>query len=339
MLSDKTGPIVIDDPHPRVAGKANDVDVIILSWNRTDDLLEAITSARNQAGPTRRILIVDQGSEPQNIERLERFIQDEPDILLKKMGWNTGVAGGRNIATAMGHGRYIVALDSDAVFADSTALARAVQHLDRHRHLGAIGFRIENYFTRQNDALSWDYPGSNPDQRFFTTRFIGAGHAIRRRAFEAVGGYDARLFFCGEELDLSYRMLNLGFRIEYLPDINVRHKVSPDHRIAWEQGRYFFTVRNALYTSYKFGIPISGLGLAAMAFLVQGASNGVIGSALRGIFAAIRLCAAYRRSTEDKSAYQLSPDTWRYIKECEPWHAEDIVSKIRRQFKKLPTKT
>ena len=329
---------MIDGTHPQAAGKAYDVDVLILSWNRTDDLLEAITSARGQIGPTRRILIVDQGSEPQNIKRLERFIQDEPDILLKKLGRNTGVACGRNIATGMGNGRYIVALDSDAIFGDSTALAQAVQHLDAHPYLGVIGFRIENYFTGENDALSWDYPGCNPDDRFYTTRFIGAGHAIRRSAFEAVGGYDARLFFCGEELDLAYRMLNLGFRIEYLPDIKVRHKVSPDHRIAWEHGRFFFTVRNALYTSYKFGIPTSGLCLAAMAFLVQGAFNGLIGSALRGTFAAIRVSVAYARSTEDKSAYQLSPDTWRYIKECEPWHAEGIVSKIRRQFKKLPAK-
>ena len=321
---------------PQVAPRTNDVDVIILSWNRGEDLLEAIASALRQTGPTRRILIVDQGSEPQYIERLEHFIKDQPHVLLKKMGENTGVAGGRNIAAKMGHGRYIVGLDSDAIFADSGALAQAVQHLDTHPNLAAIGFRIENYFTGQNDALSWDYPGCNPDSRFYTTRFIGAGHAIRRSAFEAAGGYDARLFFCGEELDLCYRMLNLGYQIEYLPEIKVRHKVSPDHRIAWERGRFFYTVRNALYSSYKFGIPISSLSLAAMAFLVRGSVNGLTASALRGICSAIRLCKAYEHSTEDKSAYRLSQETWRYIKASEPSHSETIASKIRKQFRKLP---
>jgi GT2 family glycosyltransferase len=322
----------------QVASAPNDVDVIVLSWNRAEDLLEAIASALAQTGPNRRILIVDQGSEPQHIEKLEHFIQGKPDILLKKMGRNTGVAGGRNIATAMGQGRYIVALDSDAIFADASALARAVRHLDAHPNLGAIGFRIENYFTGQNDALSWDYPGRSPDHQFHTTRFIGAGHAIRRSAFEAVGGYDTHLFFCGEELDLCYRMLNLGFRIEYLPDVKVRHKVSPDHRIAWERGRYFYTVRNALYSSYKFGIPKSRLSLAAMAFLVRGAVNGVAVSALTGVWAAIRLCAAYKHSTEDKTAYQLSRDTWSYIKEREPWRTDGIAVKIWKQFTKLPVK-
>jgi GT2 family glycosyltransferase len=313
-----------------------DADVIILSWNRTDDVLAAVESALEQNGVTRCIQIVDQGSEPKNIEKLDQFVRGKPEIALKRLAKNSGVAGGRNIATAMGSGRYVVALDSDAVFADSGALARAVDHLDSHPELGAIGFRIENYFTGKNDELSWDYPGRHPDEQFHTTRFIGAGHALRRAAFKAAGGYDPRLFFCQEELDLCYRMLNLGYRIEYLPDVKVRHKVSPDHRIAWDRGRYFFTVRNALYTSYKFGVPLPRLVVAAMAFLARGAFNGVPGLAVRGLGAAIQLCARYARSPEDKSLYRLSADTWRYIEACEPWRNDRLLIKIRRQFSKLP---
>jgi GT2 family glycosyltransferase len=313
-----------------------DVDVIILSWNRPDDVADAIASALLQVGVKHRILIVDQGSEAQNIAQLEQFIGGQPDVALQKLERNTGVAGGRNIATAMGKSRYIVALDSDAIFADRFALARAVQHLDANPGLAAIGFRIENYFSGKNDDTSWDYPGHNPDERFLSTRFIGAGHAIRRAAFEAAGGYDARLFFCQEELDLCYRMLNLGYRIEYFPDVKIRHKISPDHRVAWERGRYFFTVRNALYSSYKFGVPLPRLGLGAAAFLARGVFNGVGGAALRGLGAAIGMCAAYTRSTEDKSLYRLSSETRQYIRACEPWRGEPTAAKIRRQFKRLP---
>lgn len=313
-----------------------DADVIILSWNRPDDVADAIASALDQMEVSRRILVVDQGSEPQNIARLEQLIDARPDVELKKLERNTGVAGGRNIATAMGNGRYIIALDSDAVFGDPATLARAVRHLDANPGLAAIGFRIENYFTGKNDDTSWDYPGHNPDERFFATRFIGAGHAIRRAAFEAAGGYDARLFFCQEELDLSYRMLNLGYRIEYFPDAKVRHKISPDHRVAWDHGRYFFTVRNALYTSYKFGTPLGRLGLGAAAFLARGMVNGVGVSAARGLCAAIGMSVAYARSAEDKSLYRLLPETRRYIEACEPWRGEPAMTKMRRQFKRLP---
>jgi GT2 family glycosyltransferase len=318
---------------------AADVDVIILSWNRPDDVADAIASALQQEAVKRRVLIVDQGSETQNIVRLEQAIDGNPDIELQKLERNTGVAGGRNIATAMGSSRYIVALDSDAIFGDRSALARAVQHLDANPGLAAIGFRIENYFTGKNDETSWDYPGHNPDERFLSTRFIGAGHAIRRAVFEAAGGYDTRLFFCQEELDLCYRMLNLGYRIEYFPDVKIRHKISPDHRVAWERGRYFFTVRNALYSSYKFGTPLPRLGLGAAAFLARGVFNGVGGAALRGLGAAICMCAAYARSTEDKSLYRLSRETQQYIGACEPWRSETAMSKILRQFRRLPERT
>jgi GT2 family glycosyltransferase len=310
--------------------------VIILSWNRPDDVADAIASALEQVEVSRRILVVDQGSEPQNIVRLEQLIDAKADVELKKLGQNTGVAGGRNIATAMGTGRYVIALDSDAVFGDPATLARAVHHLDANPDLAAIGFRIENYFTGKNDDTSWDYPAHHPDERFFSTRFVGAGHAIRRMAFEAAGGYDARLFFCQEELDLSYRMLNLGYRIEYFPDVKVRHKISPSHRVAWDRGRYFFTVRNALYSSYKFGTPLSRLGLGAAAFLARGVVNGVGVAAARGLYAAIGMCVAYARSTEDKSLYRLLPETHRYIGACEPWRSEPAITKMRRQFRRLP---
>ncbi len=41
-----------------------DIDVIILSWNRTDETIAAIDSALHQEGIRLHLHIVDQGSEP-----------------------------------------------------------------------------------------------------------------------------------------------------------------------------------------------------------------------------------------------------------------------------------
>lgn len=314
------------------------VDVVVLSWNRVEDTIAAIASAAEQVGVAKRILIVDQGSEAENVELLEEYLQSVPCAYLKKLGKNVGVAGGRNRAVAMGKAPYIVALDSDAVFADAHMLARAVAHMDAAPQLCAIGFRIENYFNGQNDATSWDYPapGCHPDKRFATTRFIGAGHAIRRSTFEAVGAYDEHLFFCGEEIDLCYRMLNTGQRIEYVPDVVIRHKVAPEHRVFWGKGRYFYTVRNSLYTKYKYGESAFRLFAAASAFLIKGYSNRIPGEALRAFKAAFAMCKAYQSSMQDKAAYQLSHETQSYILACEPWRRDGVLTKLRRQFVGLP---
>jgi GT2 family glycosyltransferase len=314
-----------------------DADVIILSWNRVEDTVAAIQSAHDQVGVRKRILIVDQCSDRQNLAQLEAFLRAVPEARLQKLSRNAGVAGGRNIASAMGKARYIVALDSDAVFADEHALARAVAELDEHPNLCAIGFRIENFFTGRNDDTSWDYPaGRTPDKGFLTTRFIGAGHAIRRSVFDAVGAYDERLFFCGEELDLCYRMLNTGKRIAYVPEVAIRHKVSPEHRVFWGKGRFFYTVRNNIYTAYKFHTPMTRLALAAGAFIIKGWRNGIAKEALRALRASVGMCLAYRRSGEDKRAYQLSAETLEYIRTYEPNRSESVVRKFRRQFSSLP---
>lgn len=314
------------------------VDVIVLSWNRVDDTIAAIASAADQVGVAKRILIVDQGSALNNLARLEHYLRSVPCAQLKKLDKNVGVAAGRNRAVEMGSAPYIVALDSDAVFADEHMLARAVAHMDASPQLCAIGFRIENYFTRQNDATSWDYPapGCHPNKRFATTRFIGAGHAIRRSTFEAVGAYDEHLFFCGEEIDLCYRMLNTGQRIEYVPDVVIRHKVAPEHRVFWGKGRYFYTVRNSLYTKYKYGESAFRLFAAASAFLIKGYSNRIPGEALRAFKAAYAMCRNFRVSVPNKAAYQLSHDTQAYILSCEPWRRDDVWTKLRRQFASLP---
>ncbi|MBT3068507.1 glycosyltransferase family 2 protein [Rhodoferax sp. U11-2br] len=322
-----------------------EVDVIILSWNRPEDTIAAIASAAEQQGVRQRILIADQGSQPDNLRLLEEFLQTVPCATLSKLGRNTGVAGGRNIASAMGSASLIVALDSDAVFADKQTLARAVAHMNAQPQLCAIGFRISNYFTGDNDATSWDYPvGCQPDAGFPATRFIGAGHALRRDVFEEVGAYDERLFFCGEETDLSYRMLNAGYRIAYVPEVGILHKVSPEHRVLWGRGRYYYTVRNNLYSAYKFGTPLPRLLLGAGAFTLRGWRNHIPLAALRGMVDAVGMSLAYRKNLNAggpnaaaaQSAYALSSATLSYIRQCEPARQEPWLTKIRRQFIRLP---
>jgi GT2 family glycosyltransferase len=316
------------------------VDVIILSWNRLDDTLAALESAQAQHGVDHHIYVVDQGSEPQQLAQLEQRVQSIPNATLKKLDANIGVPAGRNLATSLGSAPVIVALDSDAVFADSEVLARAAERLADQPELCAIGFAITNFYTGEPDWGSWDYPRDyDPAREFRSTRFVGAGHAIRRSSFEAVGGYDARLMFCGEESDLCYRMINLGQRIVYWPELAVLHKITRDHRVFWEHGRFRQTVRNALYTQYKFGVSWARLAVGAAAFVLRGMRNGLAWHGVRGVLSSIAMCWAFARSTEDKRAYRLTQETWRYIQECEPTRQQSWLVKLRRQLVPLPVQS
>jgi GT2 family glycosyltransferase len=316
-----------------------DVDVIILSWNRSTDTIAAIESALSQEGISKRVLVVDQGSTAENIEKLREVCAKHPEVSLKELGCNVGVARGRNIASRMGGAPIIVALDNDAVFPDRTTLTRVVYRFKNDHALGAVAFRIINYFTGVDDEMCWDYPDAlraQADQEFLATRFIGAGHAMRREAFIAAGEYDESLFFGGEERDLSYRILNLGYRIKYVPDLMVLHRADPEARVRWNEGRYYYLVRNGLYTDFKFGTPIWRLLRAAGAIVVKGFYNGLGTQAVRAVFDAGVMAANFSRSHSRTPIYRLRKDAREYIDNCEQRGKESVWHRVRRQFEKLP---
>jgi len=315
------------------------VDVIILSWNRTEDTLAAIDSALAQRNVEKRVLIVDQGSTADNLARLKSHVRGHPEVELRLLESNIGVPGGRNLASALGNAPYIVALDNDAVFADEHVLERLVARMEAEPHLGAIAFRILNFFTGRDDPMCWDYPEAMrplAGAEFDTTRFIGAGHAIRRAAFDDAGGYDDALFFGGEERDLAYRILNLGYGIRYAADFTVLHKSDPEARVRWDAGRYYYAVRNALYTDFKYGASWPRLARAAAALSVKGMRNGIPGQALRGVRDAVRMAFAYTHSSRKRAVDQISPMVRSYIDGCERVGRGSLWQRIGRQFSRLP---
>jgi len=266
-----------------------DADVVILALDRVAETVAAIASVLAQDGVSRHLFIVDQGSRPQNLDCLARVIAGRDDATLVSLGTNRGVPGGRNAGSALGCGRVIVGLDNDAEFADRTTLARAVKALDAAPNVSALGFRILDAATGSDDRSSWGYPLAllpRAGEAFDTVTFVGAGHAIRRAAWEQAGGYDERLFFCWEEYDFCLRAIEHGWRVCYRGDIVVHHKLSAERRVGWSGERWFRFVRNRLYIERKWGASRLSLMPRMAGYFVKGARNGHVGPTLRAIFAA-----------------------------------------------------
>jgi GT2 family glycosyltransferase len=312
---------------------AVEADVIILAMDRAEETVAAIASARAQRGVARHVWIADQGSRPEALARLADAVRDAPDATLVKLDRNHGVAGGRNRATALGAAPFVFALDNDAEFATPTTLAEAAAALRASPDIGALACRILVHDTAEDDLSSWGYPlGLLPraGESFDVATFVGAGHALRRAAFEAAGGYDEALFFTWEEFDLALRLINMGHRIHYRGDIAVLHKVSPEHRVGWTGTRWHHFVRNRLYIAMKHGTNPAALLPRFMAYQLRGARNGVLSQGLRAGPAALAMARRFSPPPGTAHLYGLTEQSRRYLARTDAAHRGGVLGRLRR---------
>jgi GT2 family glycosyltransferase len=306
--------ILAGSPPP---GGEYDADILILSLDRSAETEAAIRSALAQDGVGRHLIVFDQGSSPEALARLAALIAGRTDALLASAGQNLGVAEGRNRAAGLGHGRVLIALDNDAVFAGAGTAAQAVALLDAEPRLAALGFRIMNTDGSGEDDASWGYPEGlrgRAAERFACATFVGAGHAIRRAAWDAVGGYDGSLFFTWEEFDFALRAIDRGWQLLHAGDIAVHHKLASESRVGWTGQRWFFFVRNRLYIARKWRIGRAALLARALAYGLKSVRLGLGGQGFRAVAAAFRmpLPAPPRRMSVEGRNYVAAADTaWR----------------------------
>ncbi len=304
-----------------------DVDIIILALDRAEETFAAVNSALSQTGVSAHLFILDQGSRPETLAALAKRLSGRTDVTLLAVDQNLGVAGGRNLLSSRGHGRAIVALDNDAEFATTDTVARMVAALDAEPQLAAVGCRIVTHADGDDDLSSWGYPSSllpRAGECFDTVTFVGAGHALRRAAWEQAGGYDDSLFFCWEEFDFCLRAIALGWWIRYHGDIVIRHKVSGERRVSWGGDRWFYFVRNRLHIERKHGRGWSVTGPRAAAYMLKGCRNRLLPQTLRAIVAA-------RRMAPRGAARTLSRAAASYFDRNDQAHRGTILTRIRRE--------
>jgi GT2 family glycosyltransferase len=313
-----------------------DADVVILALDRAEETVAAIHSALSQTGVSLHVIVVDQGSRPDNLALLEKAVRGRSNATLVALDRNLGVPGGRNLGASLGCARVIIGLDNDASFDTSETLASMVAALDAEPGLAALGCRIVVDTTGNDDWSSWGYPASlkpSSHKTFAAATFVGAGHAIRRKAWNDAGGYDSSLFFCWEEYDFCLRAIGRGWRVAYRGDIVIRHKVSSERRVSWSGDRWFHYVRNRIYIGRKFGSSWLGLAPRIAGYCVKAALNGCLRDTPRALSAAIGMARGIDHTP-------LSPWASAYLHRTDGVHRGGLLSRLRREvLAALPGKT
>lgn len=231
------------------------VSVIVVSFNTRDvlrDCIQSILAECDQmpAAFTAEILVVDNASTDGSMEMVEREFGSSPfPVRIIQSPVNLGFAEANNLALELARGRYLVLLNSDALF-HSGALRLAIQHMDANTTAGVGGARLvglhgewqpsarafptlwhvfvvfsglASRFPKSRIFGAFDRTWASPDLQAEVDWVPGAFSIMRREALVKTGLFDPRFFLYSEEVDLCHRMKAMGFRVLYWPDVVVTH--------------------------------------------------------------------------------------------------------------------
>ncbi len=199
--------------------------VILTMGNRPAEVTRAIDSTEPLRAVGAELIVVGNGGDPPPLPS---------DVTAIRLARNVGVAGGRNAAMAACTGDVVLFLDDDGWYPEPRALG---DHLaDRFAadpSLAVVSFRVID--PDSGAGARWYVPrlrAGDPQRTSVVTTFAGGACAIRRSAFDEVGGLPDRFFFGHEETDLSWRLMEQGYRIEYDAEARMCHPAVSNARHA-----------------------------------------------------------------------------------------------------------
>ncbi|HEX8322632.1 MAG TPA: glycosyltransferase family 2 protein [Tepidisphaeraceae bacterium] len=272
-------------PSPARTAVQPKVSVVLVNWNRYDDIMFALAALRRVTYPNIEIIVVDNNSEDGSPERLLK----EPDVALVRLCRNCGPSEARNVGMQAAEGKYIFLLDSDAVVAPET-ISVLVDRMEGEDDLGILGCRILNYHSRRIDQWVYSQPyASHGNRPFDTYSFSAAGAMIRASTLKQVGGFWERLFIYNEEVDLAVRVLRAGYRVAYEPDAHVLHRPSSNGRVN-SANYFYYQVRNWIwifFRHYPFWARWRKIGMYSSMYLIKGVLNRHPLAAIKGVLAGL----------------------------------------------------
>lgn len=289
------------------------VSVFIATRDRPDALRRCLRSVAAQSYPDVEVLVLDNAGSPALSARTLQDLLPERPVRLLRRERPLGVGAARNLLMQAASGDILLALDDDAYFRAPDTLDRVVDVFRTHTGVGICALRIEDH---RNGRIRLLIPHSRRDRRRHphladvghqVSYYLGGAHAIRRSVIDACGVYSAHLEYGEEELDLSYRAIQAGFALYYLPDAVVVHEAAvhrqPDPQVF--RRRLYHHVRNRLYLAYRY-LPAlyvpSYLTWWLLAYALEAVRRRAPGAYLSGLTHGLAALRQVRRSPLDARA-------------------------------------
>ena len=226
-----------------------ELSIIILQYNTKDLLANCLNSLKTVKNELSfEVIVVDNGSTDGSIEAVKNKFGW---VKLVENGENLGFAAGNNRAKPYARGKYILFLNSDTLMEKGT-LKATVEYLKANKDAGALTCKLVlangelDKDARRSFPTPWVsfthlvlhldkmFPTSplfskywygyiSPEKTHEVDAIQGAYLLAEKGLLDKLGWFDEDYYLDGEDIDLCWRIKELGLKIIYYPKVSIIH--------------------------------------------------------------------------------------------------------------------
>lgn len=220
------------------------VSFITINYNSSNYTIELCKSIEQFTTLEYEIIIVDNNSKKEDIEKLEHYVKGISKIQFIKNNKNEGFASGNMLGVQYATGKYFFFINNDTKLLNDCSLIMS-DYLDENLNITLATAKVND----ENGNFSSSYKlfpslikellGNSFARKFSKHNFpsnkikldtptlveVVSGSCMFFRAddFNNIGGFNKEFFLYCEEEDLSKRVWNYGKQVIFLPDAKILH--------------------------------------------------------------------------------------------------------------------
>lgn len=223
---------------PFVQKTSPSVAIILVNWNSYEVSNDCILSLKKIDYPNYTIILVDNGSADGSGMKIQK---EHPDIVTILSDKNTGFTGGNNIGfrySLENNFDYSMMLNNDTIV-EPDFLSNLMNIIERSETIGAVQPRIHFDHNRQllwnggsyfNKFWGFTYTkGENrsPKKAHLINKEVdwitGCAFLVRNSVLRKTGMLAENMFIYSEDVDLSFRIHERGYKLMYVADALIYH--------------------------------------------------------------------------------------------------------------------
>ena len=285
------------------------VVVVVLSYNRREDLLLALKSIYASDYRYISVVVVDNNSSDGSADAVARSY---PDTALIRSPENLGVSRGRNLGWRYANEHfkfdYVIFIDDDSEVARDY-FTQIVGAYRKHPEVGlvaaksyvatdsnvlcSVGLSINLYTGLVHDIGAGRRDKGQYNRPAYRDACPGFAFSVRRALFDQLGGFDEHYSPYGwEDADFCLRAKSVGYKVYYAPDANVIHKgtrIGRGPNPVYERSKmkhycYFLGQHTNFLQKCTCAVCVPLEGLYVIAKMISNGHSRIVFSQLRGFF-------------------------------------------------------